>query len=72
MQTDATSHNIVGPNNVGCCWPTMLCPFALAFMLAWVIVFHEWITGTSKLRASKTSVSHRGGPFRLTVAYRSQ
>ena len=20
MQTDATSHNIVGPNNVGCCW----------------------------------------------------
>ena len=29
MQTDATSHNIVGPNNVGCCWPTMLGPFAL-------------------------------------------
>ena len=28
MQTDATSHNIVGPNNVGCCWPTMLGPFA--------------------------------------------
>ena len=32
MQTDATSHNIVGPNNVGCCWPTMLGPFAWAFM----------------------------------------
>ena len=31
MQTDATSHNIVGPNNVGCCWPTMLGPFAWAF-----------------------------------------
>ena len=29
MQMDATSHNIVGPNNVGCCWPTtMLGPFA--------------------------------------------
>ena len=26
MQTDATSHNIVG-----CCWPTMLRPFAWAF-----------------------------------------
>ena len=24
-------HNIVGPNNVGCCWPTMLRPFAWAF-----------------------------------------
>ena len=24
----ATSHNIVGPNNVGCCWPTMLRSFA--------------------------------------------
>ena len=23
MQTDATSHNIVGPNSVGCCWPTV-------------------------------------------------
>ena len=32
MQTDATSHNIVGPNNVGCCWPGMLGPFASAFM----------------------------------------
>ena len=31
MQTDATSHNIVGPNNVGSCWPTMLRPFAWAF-----------------------------------------
>ena len=31
MQTDATSRNIVGPNNVGCCWPTMLRPFAWAF-----------------------------------------
>ena len=31
MQTDATSHNIVGPNNVGCCWPTFLGPFAWAF-----------------------------------------
>ena len=31
MQTDATSHNIVGPNDVGCCWPTMLGPFAWAF-----------------------------------------
>ena len=30
MQADATSHNIVGPNNVGCCWPTMLGPFAWA------------------------------------------
>ena len=30
MQTDATSRNIVGPNNVGCCWPTMLGPFAWA------------------------------------------
>ena len=33
MQTDATSHNIVGPNNVGCCWPTMLGPFAWALAL---------------------------------------
>ena len=33
MQTDATSHNIVGPNNVGCCWPTMLRPFAWALRL---------------------------------------
>ena len=31
MQTDATSHNTVGPINVGCCWPTMLGPFAWAF-----------------------------------------
>ena len=31
IQTDATRHNIVGPNNVGCCWPTMLGPFAWAF-----------------------------------------
>ena len=31
MQTDATSHNTVGPNNVGCWWPTMLGPFAWAF-----------------------------------------
>ena len=31
MQMDATSYNIVGPNNVGCCWPTMLGPFAWAF-----------------------------------------
>ena len=23
MQTDATSHNIVAPNNVGSCWSTM-------------------------------------------------
>ena len=30
MQTDATSHNIVGPNIVGCCWPKMLGPFAWA------------------------------------------
>ena len=28
MQTDATNHNIGGPNNVGCCWPTILGPFA--------------------------------------------
>ena len=35
MQTDATSHNIVGPNNVGCCWPTMLGPFARAFITGW-------------------------------------
>ena len=28
MQTDATSHNIVGLNNVGCCWPTMHGPWA--------------------------------------------
>ena len=34
MQTDATSHNIVGPNNIGCCWPTMLGPFAWA--LRWL------------------------------------
>ena len=33
MQTDATSHNIVGPNNVGCCWPTMLGPFAWTFRM---------------------------------------
>ena len=32
MQTDATSYNIVGPNNVGCCWPTMSGPFAWAFI----------------------------------------
>ena len=31
MQTDATSHNIVGPSNVACCWPTVLRPFAWAF-----------------------------------------
>ena len=31
MQTDARSLKIVGPNNVGCCWPTMLDPFAWAF-----------------------------------------
>ena len=30
MQTDAINHNIVGPNSVGCCWPTMLRPFAWA------------------------------------------
>ena len=30
MQTDATSPNIVGPNNVGCRWPTVLGPFAWA------------------------------------------
>ena len=30
MQTDTTSHNIVGPNNVGCYLPTMLGPFAWA------------------------------------------
>ena len=30
--TDATSHNIVGPNNVGCCWPTMLGSFAWALI----------------------------------------
>ena len=30
MQTNVTSHNIVGPNNVGCCWPTMFGPFAWA------------------------------------------
>ena len=29
MQTDATSHNIVA-----CCWPTMLRPFALAFIVS--------------------------------------
>ena len=34
MQTDATSHNIVWPNNVGCCWPTMLGPFAGALTKA--------------------------------------
>ena len=28
MQTDATSLNIAGPNNVACCWLTKLCPFA--------------------------------------------
>ena len=28
MQTDAASYNIVGSNNVACCWPTMLRPFA--------------------------------------------
>ena len=33
MQTDATSHNIVGPNNVACCWPTMLRPFAWTLRL---------------------------------------
>ena len=27
MQKDATSHNIAGPNNVECCWPTVLGPF---------------------------------------------
>ena len=30
MQTDATSHNIVGPNIVACCQPTMLRLFAWA------------------------------------------
>ena len=34
MQTDTTNHNIVGPNNVGCCWPTMLGPFAWAFTVS--------------------------------------
>ena len=33
MQTDATSHNIVDPNKVGCCWPTMLGPSAWAFSI---------------------------------------
>ena len=32
MQTDVTSYNIVGPNNVGCCWPTIVGPFAWAFL----------------------------------------
>ena len=32
IQTDATSQNIVGPNNVGRCWPTMLGPFAWALI----------------------------------------
>ena len=36
MQMDAASHNIVGPNNVGCCWPTMLGPFAWAFSRLWI------------------------------------
>ena len=31
MQTDATSHNIVGLNNVPCCWPTMLRPLTFTF-----------------------------------------
>ena len=31
-QTDATSHHIVGPNIVMCCWPTMLRPFAWAIL----------------------------------------
>ena len=38
MQTDATSRNIVGPNNVECCWPTMLRPFAWAFKLTFVML----------------------------------
>ena len=33
MQMDATSHNFAGLNNVVCCWPTMLGPFAWAFTL---------------------------------------
>ena len=49
MQTDATSHNIVGPNNVGCCWPTMLGPFGplltciifnMLFWLLFIIYLH--------------------------------
>ena len=39
MQTDATNHNIVGPNNVGCCWPTMLGPFAWAFSYPFIHSF---------------------------------
>ena len=38
MQTGATSHNIVGPNNVGCCWPTLLRPFA------WVLMYNSRVT----------------------------
>ena len=38
MQTDATSHNTVGPNNIGCCWPKMLGPFAWAFT-DWYVLF---------------------------------
>ena len=34
MPTDATSHNIVGPNNVGCSWPIMLRPFAWALSMS--------------------------------------
>ena len=41
MQTDATSHNIVGPNNVGCCWPTVLRPFAWALMRIEQMIIHS-------------------------------
>ena len=46
MQTDATSHNIVGPNNVGCCWPTMLGLFA------WALKVMLPLTNISRERSS--------------------
>ena len=44
MQTDATSHNIIGSNNVGCCWPTMLGLFAWAFTAICVTTLLEMVS----------------------------
>ena len=69
----------VGPNNVGCCWPRMLRPFAWAFIIFSVII-QIWITSeNSKIQdgghnlkvfqesaiALTTRVPKLSGPFIL-------
>ena len=36
----------VGPNNVACCWPTMLCPFAWALTHAKTTAIHRVVNGS--------------------------